>query len=171
MTYHVIFNMENDRMGFYTGVYHFKNYLPYPREGGGKVMTLGKQMKKLNINNFHPFDYFQLSPFTNHLFPLFSDKIYLYKERGQSAGGIIVQENIHPCNRKQILAENLRNSRRAIAGCYSQIFTNNNIFDIRNINQIIKHLKCSVRWVFALAWMAYFYRMFQDFQESTFYNL
>ena len=39
--------MEKDRMGLYTGLYHFKNYLPYPREGGGgKVMNLGKQNEK-----------------------------------------------------------------------------------------------------------------------------
>ena len=84
-------------------------------------MTLGKQMKKLNINNFHPFDYFQLSPFTNHLFPLFSDKIYLYKERGQSAGGIIVQENIHPCNRKK----NLSKKSKKFSACNCRLLFSN----------------------------------------------
>ena len=56
--------MEKDRMGLYTGLYHFENYLPYPREGrGGEGYEFGEtKWKKLNIKHFHPFDYFQLSP-------------------------------------------------------------------------------------------------------------
>jgi len=35
--------MEKDRMGLYTGLYHFENYLPYPREGrGGEGYEFGE---------------------------------------------------------------------------------------------------------------------------------
>ena len=47
--------MENDRMGFYTGVYHFKNYLPYPREGGGKGYDFGETNEKIKHQQFSSF--------------------------------------------------------------------------------------------------------------------